>query len=76
MISHDHAWRLAAAIFCMLGVVGCSVSSKVYYERSREDYRACLAANSGNVGACEDKRLIMEQNERDYQHACRFTPCF
>ena len=74
-LSHDHAWRLAAVIFCMLGIAGCSVSRKVYYERSREDYQACVAANSVNAEACEDKRLIMEQNKRDYESACRWQPC-
>jgi hypothetical protein len=53
----------------MLSVAGCAlgVATKRNYQESQADYRACLEANSANVQPCEDKRLIMEANERAYE---------
>jgi len=38
------------------------------YQKSAADDRACLAANSTNVQACESKRLLMETDERVLQN--------
>jgi hypothetical protein len=72
MMSRRNAWRLVVAIF-VLSVAGCAARNA---QISNENYQACLAANPDNVQACEDKRLIMEENQRKYVSQCRWMPCF
>ena len=74
-MSRHNAWRLVVAIF-VLSLSGCSVANKRNASISRDDYQACLAANPDNVQACEDKRLIMERDQREYERRCQFLPCF
>jgi hypothetical protein len=60
-------------LLCALNLAACGVQRAISandarerYEQSSADYRACLAANSSDVRACEGKRLVMETNEREY----------
>jgi hypothetical protein len=75
MMSRHNACRLVVAIF-VLSAAGCSVADKRNASLSRDDYQACLAANPDNIQACEDKRLIMERDQREYERRCQFLPCF
>jgi hypothetical protein len=75
MMLRRNAWRLVVAIF-VLSVAGCGLGVKRNASLSRDDYQACLAATPDNVQACEDKRLVMEQNQREYERQCRWVPCF
>jgi outer membrane biogenesis lipoprotein LolB len=76
MMSRHNAWRLVVAIFCVLIVTGCTIATKRNAQVSHDDYQACLAANPDNVQACEDKRLIMERDQREYERRCQWLPCF
>jgi hypothetical protein len=57
---------------CALGLAGCGIAAKVgaraNYQKSVEDYRACLDANANNLRACDGKRLAMEAEERVYNN--------
>jgi hypothetical protein len=75
MMSRHNAWRLLVVIF-VLSATGCSIADKRNASLSRDDYQACLAANPDNAQACEDKRLIMERDQRDYERRCQYLPCF
>jgi hypothetical protein len=75
MMSRHNGWRLLVLIFVLSGS-GCSIADKRGASLSRDDYQACLAANPDNAQACEDKRLIMERDQREYERRCQFLPCF
>jgi hypothetical protein len=75
MMSRHHALRVVIAIF-LLSLSGCSLADKRNASFSRDDYQACLAANPDNVQACEEKRLIMERDQREYERRCQYLPCF
>ena len=75
MMSRYNAWRILVAIF-VLSLSGCSIADKRNASNSRDDYQACLAANPDNVQACEDKRLIMERDQHNYERRCQWLPCF
>jgi len=75
MMSRHNAWRLLVIIF-VLSVTGCSIADKRNASLSRDDYQACMAANPDTPQTCDDKRLIMERDQRDYERRCQFLPCF
>jgi hypothetical protein len=75
MMSRHNVWRLLVVIF-VLSLSGCSIATKRNAGLSRDDYQACLAANPDNGQACEDKRLIMERDQREYERRCQWLPCF
>jgi len=58
---------------CGATLTGCAVQrwtaandARQRYVQSSAAYRACLAENAANVGACDAKRLVMESDEREY----------
>jgi hypothetical protein len=53
---------------CAGSAIGGARTARVNYEKSVEDYRACLAANSSNVKACEAQRVMMETDERAFNN--------
>jgi hypothetical protein len=57
---------------CALTLAGCGIAAKIdaraEYQKSLDEYRACLQANGNNVQACEGKRVLMETNERAYNN--------
>jgi hypothetical protein len=63
--------RILVAL-CALTLAGCGIAAKVdartNYQKSVEDYRACLDANANNLRACDGKRLAMEAEERAYNN--------
>jgi hypothetical protein len=75
MMSRRNTWRILVAIF-VLSLLGCSIADKRNASLSHDDYQACLAANADNAQACEDKRLIMERDQRNYERRCQWLPCF
>ena len=76
MMSRYNAWRRLLVVIFLLTVSGCSIGAKRNASLSRDDYQACQAANPDNAQACEDKRLIMEREQREYERHCQFLPCF
>ena len=74
MMSRRNAWRLLAIILALI-VTDCSIADKRNASLSRDDYQACLSANPDNAQACDEKRVIMERDQRDYERRCQFLPC-
>jgi outer membrane murein-binding lipoprotein Lpp len=66
---------IGAAIFACLAVCGCVASpteARQKYEQATADYNACLVANQTNRGACEGKRITMQDALSDDNDAiCR-----
>lgn len=67
--------RIVLAL-CSLTLAGCDSATKVStppadpraeYQTSLDAYQTCVNSNLNNVGACEDKRVQMETNERAYR---------
>ncbi len=60
--------RILAAL-CAFSLTACSpvqkTDARTNYQKSVEDYGACLDANPNNPRACEDKRVAMEAAYHD-----------
>lgn len=56
-----------------LAVTGCGVTGKIAarhdYQDAVADYRSCLAANPGNIHACDGARLSMEAAQQLYNNS-------
>ena len=64
--------RFGVTAVCVLSVGGCGTATSVdatnleaqNYQSSAADYRKCVAAYPNDPKVCEERRLIMETNQR------------
>jgi len=65
-------------VLCALALTlaGCGSAAKITapkidpraeYQNALDEYQACVNSNLNNVEACEEKRVQMETNERNYR---------
>jgi hypothetical protein len=69
--------RMLVAL-CALTVAGCGGAAKIdpraEYQKSLDDYQACINSNLKNLQICEAKRVAMETNERAHHSTTTGTP--
>jgi hypothetical protein len=62
-------------VVCALALAGCGAAkvdaradARAEYEKSLDDYQACINSNLTNLQKCEESRVLMETNGRTYNN--------